>query len=393
MATVLATSEEITPPVVASSSAYMPALDGLRAVAILFVIPHNTSVLSAHTSGFAFLVSLIANVGWIGVQLFFALSGFLITGNLLDTRRAANYYRSFFARRVLRIFPLYFGSLLLICGLVPLLFHMPDEFTRTLRYAPIYLFFLSNWTQPLGLSLHTFPHFWSLAIEEQFYLAWPFIVYRTMPERFLRVCIAIVAAALVIRVGMMIGDAPFNFLYMFTISRMDALAAGAALATIIRIPHLAQWFKQRANAIAVGTLLLLLAGALTTHAYSNAITTQSFGYTILAIGFALIVALAAVRSSGPFSMLWSALSIAPLRLIGRYSYAMYVFHLPLHILIGMPLLKRFAPHHADSIGLLYMAGLTVATFSLAALSYHFYESRFLALKKYFIPLEPSTQAN
>lgn len=385
MTTELATSGEIIPPVLASFSAYMPALDGLRAVAILFVIPHNTSVLSAHTSGFAYLVALIANLGWIGVQLFFALSGFLISGNLLDTRRAANYYHSFFARRVLRIFPLYFGSLLLICGLAPLIFHMPDEFTRTLRYVPIYLFFLSNWTQPFGLSIHTFPHFWSLAIEEQFYLAWPFIIYRTTPQRFLRICIAIVAAALVIRVGMLIGGAAFNLLYMWTTSRMDALAAGAALATIIRIPNLALWFKRRANAITMGTLVLLLAGAVTTHAYSNAATTQSFGYTILAIGFALIVALAAARSSGPFSILWSVLSIAPLRLIGRYSYAMYVFHLPLHILIGMPLLHRFVPHHSDSTALLYMAGLIVTTFSLAALSYHFYESRFLRLKKHFEP--------
>jgi len=382
---VLATSEEIIPPPEVNSSAYMPALDGLRAMAILLVIPHNTSVLSANTSGFAFLVALIANVGWIGVQLFFALSGFLISGNLLDTRRAANYYQSFFARRVLRIFPLYFGSLLLICGIAPLLFHMPEEFTVTLRYVPIYLFFLSNWTQPFGLSILTFPHFWSLAIEEQFYLAWPFVVHRTTPERLLRICIAIIAVALIIRVSMIIGGAAFNFLYMFTTSRMDALAAGAALAAIMRIPHLGQWFNHRANTITAGTLLLLLAGALVTHAYSNVTTTQSYGYTILAIGFALIVALAAVRSAGPFSTLWNVLSVAPLRLIGRYSYAMYVFHLPLHILVGMPLLHRFMPNHSNSVALLYMAALTATTFGFAALSYRFYESRFLALKQYFIP--------
>lgn len=386
MAAVVAISNQPSTATALQSDTYLPALDGLRAIAILLVIPHNISVLAAHTSGIAYVMGLVANVGWIGVQLFFALSGFLITGNLLDTRKASNYYRAFFARRVLRIFPLYFGSLLVVCVVAPRLFQMPAEFTETLRYLPIYLLFLSNWTQPFGLSVEGFPHFWSLAIEEQFYLLWPLVVHHHAPQKLLRICIGIMVAALIIRVSMIMGGAASGPLYMFTTSRMDALAAGAALAAMLRIPHIAQSLKEHANRLAAATFALLLFGAASTHAYTNeAVTTHSFGYSILAIGFALLVALAAMKSSGVFSMLWKVLTIAPLRLVGRYSYAMYVFHLPLHIFVGSKLLHRLAPQVSTPIALLYLASMTVVTFALAALSYHFFESRFLALKKRFVP--------
>lgn len=369
-----------------SLNSHLPALDGLRAVAILLVIPHNTSVLASHASALTYTIGLFTNVGWIGVQLFFALSGFLITGNLLESRTAPNYYRAFFGRRVLRIFPLYYLTIFALCVVAPLIFTMPDEFTTSLRHLPWLLLFLSNWTAPFGMSVEGFPHFWSLAIEEQFYLAWPFVVHHCGPARLLRVCVAIVAAALVIRVLMMADGSASGPLYMFTTSRMDALAAGAAMACLLRMPEFADRFIQRANAVTIGTVALLLIGALATRAYSyGTFGTNSYGYSILAVGFAVIVALAAIQPRGPFSIAWRLLSIPPMRMIGRYSYAMYVFHLPLHIFIGTKALHLLAPQPSSAVALTYMLCLVVATFALAALSYRFIESRFLAMKKYFVP--------
>lgn len=365
---------------------YLPALDGLRAIAILLVIPHNTSVLNSTAAGLAYLVSLLSNVGWIGVQLFFALSGFLITGNLLDTRQAGNYYRMFFARRVLRIFPLYYGTLIVMLILVPMLFSMPDSFTKTLQYQPWLWLFLSNWVEPFGHAVEPFPHFWSLAIEEQFYLIWPFVVHRHTSKQVFSVSCAVIIAALAIRIGMIWGGANSGSLYMFTTSRMDALAAGAALAAALRTPGMSRWLIERANSMAMFAVVLLLLGALTTYAYElEGLLTRSYGYSILAIGFALIIAAAAIRPAGIFSSVWKLLSLAPLRRVGRYSYAMYIFHLPLHIYIGTKLLHRFTTQVTNGIALIYMACLIVTTFLLSAASYHLIEKRFLALKSRFVP--------
>src|SRR5690242_2951621 len=93
----------------AAVSPYIPALDGIRALAILLVIPHNIDLLHPSYSAAVRPALMLVHAGWIGVQLFFVLSGFLITGNLLDTQRADNYYSAFIARRALRILPLYFG--------------------------------------------------------------------------------------------------------------------------------------------------------------------------------------------------------------------------------------------------------------------------------------------
>src|SRR5262245_39580963 len=151
---------------------HIPALDGLRGIAILLVIPHNADVFS-NSAAWLWPAALLAHAGWIGVQLFFVLSGFLITRNLLDSRAADNYFQSFYWRRVLRIFPLYY--LTLIAGLViaPRLFQFPSGALASLQNQAWLWTFLSNWTQPLGLEVSGFSHFWSLAIEEQFYLVWP----------------------------------------------------------------------------------------------------------------------------------------------------------------------------------------------------------------------------
>jgi len=108
---------------------------------------------------------------------------------------------------------------------------------------------------------------------------------------------------------------------------------------------------------------------------------QGIGYTVIAVGFAVLL----VGALPPYGTPAAILSWGPLRTIGKYSYGMYVFYAPFHILVGLPLLERLHWKQGSAFGIAYMIGATLITFALAALSYHLYESRFLALKKRFAP--------
>ena len=163
-------------------SRHIPALDGLRGIAILLVVLHNAPDFPTHSSGFIWLAAIVGTVGWIGVELFFVLSGFLITRQLLDSQRSGNYYRAFFGRRILRIFPLYYVALLIGLVVFPLVFPGAVD-SSSPRRDQIWLWtFLFNWAHPFGTAGFGFSHFWSLAIEEQFYLIWPFVVRKRNPR-------------------------------------------------------------------------------------------------------------------------------------------------------------------------------------------------------------------
>jgi len=184
----------------AESSRHYPALDGLRGIAILAVFCYHFGGGSKSSNWLIQIWSGIADTGWMGVDLFFVLSGFLITGILYDTAHKPNRVKNFYARRSLRIFPLYYGVLLLFLLLTP---------TLQLHWKPghlLYFFYLSN-MMPLFTPGLASPgpkmmvgHFWSLAVEEQFYLVWPFIVWYVRDRRkLLQVSIAIMVAALIFR--------------------------------------------------------------------------------------------------------------------------------------------------------------------------------------------------
>lgn len=361
------------------------ALDGLRAIAILLVIPHNADIYPADPGPF-WPLAMGASVGWIGVQLFFVLSGFLITGQLLDALASPHYFRDFYLRRALRILPLYYLTLLI--GLVvfralsvapPL---GPEE-----RAAQVWLWlFLNNWVQPFGPTVHGFDHFWSLAVEEQFYLIWPFVVLQCGESGLLRACLAIVLLAVLTRTALLLAGTTHDANYMFTICRMDALALGAIAALLIRRP------ATNARVVELGAPILSMAAvgmaalALVTHAYGkDDPTLQVAGYSLLALAFAAgILVLAAREQSGRGTWLESLLAIAPLRAVGRYSYAMYVLHLPLVILLT-PWIKRSLPGAGAGLAPLVALIVGIVTFGAAAISYHAFERHWLDLKERIAP--------
>src|SRR5579871_6155592 len=153
----------------ADGSRHVPALDGLRGLAILLVIPHNVMDFDA-ASGWAAIPAALARAGWTGVELFFVLSGYLIT-----------------------IVPLYYLVLALFLFVVPRLVALPPTVLASYDHQLWFWLFLNNWAQATGHMISWFGPCWSLAVEEQFYLFWPLVVAACAPERLLRVALALIA--------------------------------------------------------------------------------------------------------------------------------------------------------------------------------------------------------
>src|SRR6267378_3336101 len=172
------------------------ALDGLRGIAILLVVAcHFVSNLHISAAGPAWVLVAIAHAGWAGVDLFFVLSGFLITGILVDARGSSSYFKAFYARRALRILPAYYGFLFAIFIVLPLLnLGAGDNYMLARQHQGWYWLHLTNIMMAIGEIPGRGPYpntlFWSLAVEEQFYFIWPAIVALCSTNTLRKVCIA-----------------------------------------------------------------------------------------------------------------------------------------------------------------------------------------------------------
>ena len=366
-------------------AAYVAALDGLRGIAILAVVLHNTveTVAVSHDRLTHYLLA-VAGPGWVGVQLFFVLSGFLIAGELLDNRAARNYLQAFYARRALRILPLYYCTLLLVL-LVALLTGAASVVHDLTADSWRLWLFLDNyrWAPPFG-----FEHFWSLAVEAQFYALIPWIVRRTRAPQLLTVCICTAVAVLLFRTLCALMGCSWWAIYSGTLFRLDALALGAAGACLVRIESTSAILPRHGTAAVVVASLMLLCGAFITHSYDfSTLACETYGYSLVAVACALVVgsvgapAAAGERRPSPWGR-W--LSVLPLRLIGRYSFGIYVFHGLLNKLIGAPLVRHLlaTPMRGGAV-IAYAVSILAASVVLAAPSYEFFESAFLRLKPRF----------
>ncbi len=361
-------------------------LDGVRGVAIVLTVVCNTVVLRG--SQFDERIwSTLADAGWIGVQLFFVLSGFLITGILIDTKGNPRYFGNFYARRALRIFPIYFFVLAIIftwCFFSPY---------RSIPLNPLcYILFVSNfciaangsWVEGyLGVT-------WSLAVEEHFYLFWPFLVAFLPSRWFLIVTCGLIAGSLLLRYAMTAGGFSGLSIYTLTPTRIDGLAAGALVAMLVRSQISAEVLTRAAKwAFAAGLLIMTATAVRDKSFYYDSILIQTIGYTALTL-MATGLVLMLVMMRGQQDLLCRAMRWRPLTLLGFYSYAIYLYHSIVQtLLLKLPVFQREQFDAFPSWKIIAQASFTclvlIITFGLSVISYYVIEKRFLDLRRYFDP--------
>ncbi len=385
-----------------SEPTHILALDGVRGIAILLVLLHHFMLApvpllwSSSTLWIDRTVGRMADVGWAGVDLFFVLSGFLITRILLGALGGRSYFRSFYARRALRIFPVYYGFLLFLIVILP---EMPGlrgdlGLAKLRHHQVVYWTYFYN----IAISLHPSVdrgfynngHLWSLAVEEQFYLIWPLVVF-LLGRRGLGVfCVLCIIAAPIIRYSLMQDAVPqlHNNFAVTTLmpSRMDDLAIGGLLAVVANEPSLlrrvARW------AIPVGALGVLVFAIMYLRRGGFSLfdpQVEVLGLSVLAVTFASLLT---IMVGGPPGLLQAVCRQRVLTFFGRYSYGIYV----LHHQIMLELVRVLNDHGGlRTVWGSYLPGMlgfsvvgTAISVAAAWLSWHLYEQQFLKLKR-FVP--------
>ena len=316
---------------------YIPALDGIRGITILAVLLHHCRFLLNPGYRFQFLLVKLFELGWCGVLLFIVLSGFLITGILLDSRTSPNYFSTFYVRRILRIFPLYYGSLALIFLGSRLLHGWLGGINPLTHINPWwYLGFVQNFRPNSMIFDPYLGPLWSLAVEEQFYLVWPLLVLLLRRAALTWICVVIVPLSLAIRLHYSGHSADLSvFVNTFTPASLDALASGALVAIAVRSPI----WRRRAAFLARPLMLVCAlwfcilawrAGGL--FEYEPLI--QGWGITALTFVFASVIFVAATTDRGVIA---AFLNLKGLRFTGKISYSLYVLH-PIVMALVLPAL-------------------------------------------------------
>jgi peptidoglycan/LPS O-acetylase OafA/YrhL len=331
-----------------------------------------------------------ASYGVLGVDLFFVLSGFLITGLLLEAKGQPHYFRNFYARRTLRIFPLYYVVLAVLFLVLPALVtpspllevarrHQAWLWTYTTNF---YIAYTSSWA-----SLTYVSHFWSLAIEEHFYLLWPLLVFAFRRQVLEWICIGIVAGGLALRIGLVTAGVSELSVSVLTPCRIDTLAVGALLAILLRRDTLAPRLLARAGVAAILLFAAVVAvsafGVLTGWALP---VLHEIRGSLYAFFFGALTLVSLGRST---NAAWTARLFQGrlLSFLGKYSYGLYVYHglftwYLLDVRANERLDRWFHGHHALTLLARVVLGVGVSLV-VAVLSYELMEKRFLALKRYF----------
>jgi peptidoglycan/LPS O-acetylase OafA/YrhL len=365
----------------------IPALDGLRGIAVILVMLHHFTYYRP-TAGVDALIGDVLFFGWTGVDLFFVLSGFLITGILLDTRDSERYFTTFYARRILRIFPLYYLVLFVAFIVLPKFPAVHPVLSGQAELPPQwpYWLYLTNFSIAEGGWVHGWVDVaWSLAIEEQFYLVWPLVIWLCPPRVVALLCAAIIVAEPIARVYAREIEMKALSIFVLTWFRLDGLAIGALLAVAHRrgvLPLVDRWVPVILLAASAGLIVCVVMGG---HTWWWNRWMQQYGYSLIAITAGAMLVAAVNR---PADSRWPRmLSAGWLRAFGKYSYCLYLIHAP--VMRGVRAYV-FNPEEYERFGLapwnaqiLFYVAATAPSFALAWLSWRLFESPILRLKARF----------
>jgi len=346
---------------------YMPELDSARGLAILLVLFYHglAPPANAQTSGFARLLLQVSQFGWAGVNLFFVLSGFLITGILLESRTRPDYFRRFYIRRALRILPALYATLavLLVGGWI------------SWRFAILSAFFLANSAPLLGIPLQYGP-LWSLAVEEHFYLLWPSAIRNFSDRALAWLAVIVVAVSPAVRlIGFFVDGRPTEFIGLYTWYNLDGLALGALLAMWLRRPahdcNRLSWIS--VALMAAGSSGFVLCRERPPLQAALLATSFNVGFLGLLLGMLLLG-----------TSRWRPLVDRPiLKFLGFISYGLYLLHVLAfrlaEILLARPLLGMvLAQRTAVAMLVRFCTGAALAI-GVAYLSRRSLEERFLRI--------------
>ena len=349
-------------------------LDGIRGIAMLLVLTYhyfyNGAVLD---SSLAKQLLKPLSIGWSGVDLFFVLSGFLIVGILLDVKGSKNFFSTFYIRRALRILPLYY-LLLALFVILPNFISNEELFKLKFPFWS-YILFIQNFfmikfdfgTSWLGVT-------WSLAIEEQFYLLLPFLVWKLDKIKLVYVFICLIAIAPIIRIF-------FDGLggYIFTLARADAILTGGVLAIAYRDPKIKKMITQNITFIVFLFFIFLFgAGMLVFKEFTR--IGNAFVHAWMGILYSLLLTICAFS---PGKMTDVFISNRIFVWLGTRSYSIYLFHLPIIILTHQFIIGRESPYYSNWPELFVTLLAVVIMFVFAELSFRFFESFFLSFGKRF----------
>jgi peptidoglycan/LPS O-acetylase OafA/YrhL len=355
-----------------SQSTRIVELDGLRGIAIILVLimHYLYSQLSITSSPFLASALQLLSLTWSGVDLFFVLSGFLISGILLDNRQASNYFRTFYQRRFFRIFPLYFFVLgVYACFRLSPLFQAQAYswlFIPAIPFWP-YVLFVQNFVfTKTNYGGGWLSHTWSLAVEEQFYVIMPLLIYK-IPSR---VLVAMAATYVLL--------APFVRLIwppqtgMTTQSRVDGLLLGFLIAVAFRTPKVWERICQQE------TILRICLGVLFVCFIRISIQLPSvfvFAYSGIVLMYALLLALILVNLKSTTTQVFRSPSLV---WMGNLSFGIYLYHQPIS-----GLLHGFLRGHAPAIKTLSDASITglalLLTFIMSFISFRYFEEPLLRI--------------
>ncbi|RPH68489.1 MAG: acyltransferase [Myxococcaceae bacterium] len=369
---------------------HLAGLDGVRGLAILMVMAVHFVGDAPANGPLQRLVVKAASYGVLGVDLFFVLSGFLITGLLLEAKGQPHYFRNFYARRTLRIFPLYYGVLAVLFLLLPALV-TPSPLLEVARRQQawlwtyttnFYIALTSSWA-----SLTYVSHFWSLAIEEHFYLVWPLVVFSFSRPVLERICVGVIVAGLALRLLLVAQGMSELSVSVLTPCRIDTLVVGALLAILVRREELGARLLHRAGSLLLGLLAAVLAislfGVLTglwlpvLHQLRGSLYALLFGALTLA-------SLGGSSGGGRLGRLFRGRLLG---FFGKYSYGLYVYHglftwYLLEVQANERLDRWFGGHDWLTLVARVVLGVGVSVV-VAVLSYELMEKKFLGLKRYF----------
>jgi peptidoglycan/LPS O-acetylase OafA/YrhL len=357
---------------------HYPALDGLRGTAILLIVLyHNFKPIDTPGS------DLLTFLGWISVDLFFALSGFLITDILLKTAGRKDFLRNFYVRRILRIFPLYYLSLILFLYIVPWLHlhfdvkYYSDNQAWLWGYLQNWLFVVKAQDQTNSLN-----HFWTLAVEEQFYLLWPLVILLFRKPKYLLIFISTLFVIVpMLRLWVWNKHFPgLHYFNLFTFTRIDSICIGCIIALMQRVNR--EFLKR----FTLPLIIFFSAVNIIFYLYNrhHQFTFPHLalvGYSSIAVMFGLVVNAAI---SGKTKLINLVFNTRILKFFGKISYGFYIFHWPVYLLLYPDLIVWM---NGMAIGWLseFVVSLLVsmAAIAISWLSFKYYESFFLKLKDKF----------